>query len=76
MQDAAKNTQDASEVTTKKADAEENTEETPADAEADDQKASVSGVGKIALNSGENNVEITITAENGMVRTYNIKIIF
>ena len=38
MQDAAKNTQDASEVTTKKADAEENTEETPADAEADDQK--------------------------------------
>ncbi len=44
-------------------------------AETDDEKASVSGTGKITLNSGENNIEIEVTAENGMVRTYFIKVI-
>jgi len=43
-------------------------------AETDDEKASVSGIGKIILNSGENNIEIKVTAENGMVRTYFINV--
>lgn len=43
-------------------------------AETDDEKASVSGTGKITLNSGENNLKIDVTAESGTVRTYFIKI--
>ncbi len=43
-------------------------------AETDDPKSSVSGVGKIMLNSGENVLPIEVTAENGMVRTYYIKV--
>ena len=43
-------------------------------AETDDEKSSVSGVGKILLNSGENVLPIEVTAENGMVRTYYIKV--
>ena len=43
-------------------------------AETDDEKASVSGIGKIYLNSGENNLRIDVTAENGTVRTYYIKV--
>lgn len=44
------------------------------EAEADDEKANVSGDGKVILNSGENNIKIDVTAENGMVRSYFIKI--
>lgn len=44
-------------------------------AETDDEKASVSGTGKIQLNSGENNIRIDVTAESGTVRTYFIKVI-
>lgn len=44
------------------------------EAESDDEKASITGNGKIALNSGENNIKIDVTAENGMVRSYFIKI--
>lgn len=44
-------------------------------AEADDEKASVSGIGIVKLNSGENKIRIDITAENGTVRTYFIKVI-
>lgn len=44
------------------------------DAEAEDEKASVSGTGIITLNSGENNLKINVTAENGTVRTYFIKV--
>lgn len=44
-------------------------------AEADDEKASVSGIGIVKLNSGENKIRIDITAENGTVRTYFIKAI-
>lgn len=44
-------------------------------AETDDEKSSVSGTGKVNLNSGENNLRIDVTAENGTVRTYFIKVI-
>lgn len=43
--------------------------------ETDDEKSSVSGDGKITLNSGDNNLRIDVTAENGTVRTYFIKVI-
>ena len=43
-------------------------------AESDDKKASVSGIGKVALNSGENNLKIDVIAENGTVRSYFIKV--
>lgn len=43
-------------------------------AEAEDEKASVSGIGEIKLNSGENNLRIDVTAESGTVRTYFIKV--
>ena len=42
--------------------------------ETDDENASVSGDGEIILNSGENNLRIDVTAQNGTVRTYFIKI--
>lgn len=44
-------------------------------AETDDERASISGIGKVALNSGENNLKIEVTAESGTVRTYFIKVI-
>lgn len=43
-------------------------------ATAEDEKASVSGTGKIQLTEGENNIAINVTAENGAVRTYTIKV--
>ena len=44
-------------------------------AETDDEKASISGIGKVMLNSGENNLKIEVTAESGTVRTYFIKVV-
>ena len=44
-------------------------------AEADDERTTVSGIGNITLNSGENNITIDVTAENGTVRSYYIKIV-
>lgn len=44
-------------------------------AEPDDDKASISGIGNISLNSGENKITINVTAENGTVRSYYIKIV-
>lgn len=44
-------------------------------ADTDDEKSSVSGVGKVQLKSGENNLKIDVKAENGTVRTYFIKMI-
>ena len=41
---------------------------------AEDSRAKGSGTGKIALNSGENDVKVEVTAENGAVRTYHIKV--
>lgn len=43
-------------------------------ATAEDSKAKISGTGTISINDGENNIAIRVTAENGSVRTYNIKI--
>jgi len=37
--------------------------------------ASIGGAGAIALNVGENLIPITVTAQNGSVRTYNILIV-
>lgn len=45
------------------------------EAETDDDKSSVSGNGRVNINSGENNVKIEVTAENGTVRSYFIKVI-
>lgn len=38
----------------------------------EDDRATVNGTGKIKLNSGENDIKIDVTAENGTVRTYHI----
>lgn len=43
-------------------------------AEAEDERATVSGTGNIALIEGENTINITVTAENLSVRTYKIYI--
>lgn len=40
----------------------------------DDNRAKVSGDGKVTLQTGENNVKINVTAENGRMRTYFIKV--
>ena len=39
-----------------------------------DSRAKISGAGIIKLEPGENNIRIDVTAENGTVRTYNIKV--
>lgn len=39
-----------------------------------DTKASMSGYGSIALQSGENRISITVTAQNGTSRTYNLTV--
>lgn len=44
-------------------------------AQVDDEKATISGTGKVALNSGENNLKIEVTSESGTVRTYFIKVV-
>lgn len=43
-------------------------------AEAEDERATVSGTGTIALINGENIINITVTAENQSVRVYRIHI--
>ena len=44
-------------------------------ADLDDSRAKVSGTGTIKLETGENNIRVDVTSENGIVRTYNIKVI-
>ena len=44
-------------------------------AQVDDEKATISEAGKVALNSGENNLKIEVTSESGTVRTYFIKVV-
>ena len=44
-------------------------------ATAEDDRATVEGAGTIQLNEGENNIALTVTAENGSARTYNIKVV-
>ena len=43
-------------------------------AQVEDSRASVEGIGKITLNEGENTISLNVTAENGSVRTYTIKV--
>lgn len=40
-----------------------------------DSKASVSGVGEFDVEEGDNNFEVTVTAENGATRVYNLNIV-
>ena len=42
------------------------------EATPEDSKAKVTGNGEINLNSGTNNIEIKVTAENGFTRIYNV----
>lgn len=44
-------------------------------ATAEDKKASVTGIGEVDVNEGDNNFEIKVTSESGASRVYNIKII-
>lgn len=44
-------------------------------ATAEDDRETVEGAGTIQLNEGENNIALTVTAENGSARTYNIKVV-
>ena len=41
-------------------------------AEANDAAASVSGAGEVELEQGENEIRITVTAEDGTTKTYTI----
>ena len=41
----------------------------------EDEKAKISGTGKVTLAEGENNIEVNVTAEDGKVRTYKIKVV-
>lgn len=43
-------------------------------ATTDDSRAKVDGNGEVRLQSGENEIEIVVTAENGLKRTYIIKV--
>ena len=44
-------------------------------ATAEDSRATVKGAGTIQLNEGENNIALTVTAENGSERTYTVKVV-
>ena len=44
-------------------------------ATAEDYRATVEGTGTINLQDGENNITLTVKAENGSARTYNIKVV-
>ena len=44
------------------------------EAKAEDERATVKGVGKVSLQEGENKLEVTVTAENASERTYTLKI--
>ena len=41
---------------------------------ADDERANITGTGNIKLQTGENNLRVDVSAENGTVRTYLIKV--
>ena len=44
-------------------------------AEAEDEKATVNGAGKVELKAGENNIRVDVVAESGTTRTYFIKVV-
>lgn len=50
----------------------ENVNEIEINAIQEDERASISGLGKISLQQGENRIPISVTAENGNVREYII----
>lgn len=45
------------------------------EAEAEDSRAKVRGIGNVKLQNGENNIRIDVEAESGTVRTYFIKVV-
>lgn len=45
------------------------------EAETEDSRAKVSGIGNVKLQKGENNIRIDVEAESGTVRTYFIKVV-
>lgn len=51
---------------------EANTTEINVGATATDSKSSVSGIGKVAVVEGTNNINVVVTAENGVAKTYTI----
>lgn len=51
---------------------EENIEELEISAVAEDERANISGLGKVTINSGENRYPISVTAENGNTREYTL----
>ena len=61
-------------VTTYKVDLTSQTKEIEVTAKANDSKATVSGAGKHELKIGENNIVVTVKAENGSQKTYTISI--
>lgn len=44
-------------------------------ATAEDKKASITGIGEVDVDEGDNNFEVKVTSESGATRVYNIKII-
>lgn len=44
-------------------------------ATTEDDRATVEGAGTIQLNDGENNITLTVKAENGSERTYTVKVV-
>lgn len=50
------------------------TDEIILEAKADNDKSTVSGNGKVKLQSGENNIRIDVQSESGSVRTYFLKV--
>lgn len=53
----------------------ENTETIEVYAKVQDEKAKVTGIGKKTLQSGDNNVDVVVTAEDGTEKTYTINIV-
>lgn len=51
-----------------------NTKTLKISAEAEDEKATIEGTGEIELTDGINNLRVTVTAENGNVKFYNLTV--
>lgn len=64
-----------SDVTEYKLELKNTVEKINVSASASDSKSSVSGIGEVKLNPGENIITITVTAENGNPKIYKIKAI-